>query len=150
MNQRRNCALCDRRILNYRRPLNCNICHHEFHYKCQQLSKRDADNILDSENQNFWSCHKCTADIFPLINDNSALAAPIIENNSCHCCQRILGKRYNKSHTCDKLVHKRCFVGDLGCKNCARETFPGYEHSAFTEIFNPFDYNSEKVCGKAH
>ena len=87
----------------------------------------------------------------PLINDNSTLTAPIIENNSCHCCQRLLGKKYNKCNICDKLVHKRCFVGDLGCKSCAREIFPGYEYSAFTEIFNPFDHNSEinNICSSS-
>ena len=97
MNQRRNCYQCDGRIINYRPPLNCTICHHEFHYKCQQLSKRDAENILNCENQNFWTCYSCTADIFPLINENiTTSTTPTIENSeniNCHFCQRLLGKK---------------------------------------------------------
>ena len=95
MTQRINCYECDGRILNYRRPLNCTICHHTFHYKCQQLSKRDVGNIFDMENQNFWTCRSCTANIFPLINENIATTTSTTEkigNINCNSCLKILGK----------------------------------------------------------
>ena len=145
--------LCDKRLINYRRPLNCSNCRRDFHYKCQKLSKRDSEIILDSENQNFWTCSNCIEDLFPLIDDDNVISTDIniidtIKNTNCHCCQKILGKKYNKCHTCDKLVHKRCLLGNIGCKNCARETLPGYELSTYTEIFNPYDHNSEinNIC----
>ena len=153
MNNRNLCAKCDKRLINYRRPLNCSNCRRDFHYKCQKLSKRDSEIILDSENQNFWTCSNCIEDLFPLIDDDNVISTDIniidtIKNTNCHCCQKILGKKYNKCHTCDKLVHKRCLLGNIGCKNCARETLPGYELSTYTEIFNPYDHNSEinNIC----
>ena len=149
MTQRINCYECDGRILNYRRPLNCTICHHTFHYKCQQLSKRHIENIFDMENQNFWTCRSCTANIFPLINENIATTTSTTEkigNIKCNSCLKILGKKHTKCDTCNELVHKRCSAGALGCKKCARETFPGYDY--LTEIFNPFSHDSEinNIC----
>ena len=132
MSQRRCCNLCAGRLINYRRALKCNDCHHEFHYKCQNLSKTDAEILLNSEYQNYWTCLDCTNDIFPFMKDDIAIPTKIniidkTKSTKCHCCQRILDKKYSKCNTCDNLVHSRCYAGHMGCKNCARETFPGFD-----------------------
>ena len=77
MNNRNLCAICAKRLINYRRPLNCNICRRDFHYKCQKLSKRDAEIILDSENQSYWTCSNCIEDLFPLIGDDTVISPDI-------------------------------------------------------------------------
>ena len=68
---------------------------------------------------------------------------------NCHTCSKI-GSRMKVCSLCDNNSHKRCHSGDMGCKTCLREIYPGYDLENYftlthdpnfsnTALFNPYD-----------
>lgn len=155
------CNTCNKRILQHKSCINCNICSAIFHPKCQDL-KRDEIKLLEElEFLSTWICTLCMENILPVFyhintkNTGNIDHGPSRRQN-CFCCNK-LGNRNGMADCdlCGNLSHSRCFSGPMGCRRCVQDMFPGFNIDTselfFCEtqaryndkLFNPFDRNSD-------
>ncbi len=159
------CEKCSERVPSHRPFLFCNICLKFQHYKCNYLSRGQASEIINSDEQaNQWSCYTCRAEIFPIEYDalqdsnvvnrrvtlNSHINNKIVKNPRLKCtvCTKPIDKTPVTCTWCENICHNNCVKGDLGCLNCCTSIIPGYYskcHEIIGDInlchaiFNPFD-----------
>ena len=148
------CNTCSVRIPKNRPKLYCIICNQVKHFRCQKLSKTDAQNIITSNIS--WICRDCIKDILPIdASDCHASKKNLAPNPKfklkCHCCN---GWSYSPSNThtctwCCNVVHLKCHKNNLGCISCCEELIPGYHVTSYEllnddysrlnkQIFNPY------------
>ena len=67
----------------------------------------------------------------------------------CKTCNK-LGNRLLSCDLCSENSHARCFAGQLGCKSCLREIYPGYDinprdlfNYKNNAIFNPYNFDQD-------
>ena len=155
------CKTCDKRILQHKPQIRCSICTRDYHSKCAKLTPSDINSLKSMNLYRSWSCYCCNSAIFPTIflNTSSTTSATIITKSQtsstnreyCVTCSKI-GNKLEICEMCDCKSHKRCFAGNLGCKKCARNIFPGYDvnvNELFSitgnnnSRFNPFSNDSD-------
>ena len=142
------CNVCSVRIPKNRPKLYCSICDQVKHFKCQKLSKAEAQKIIISDK--FWICMDCIKDTLPIDATDSA---PIPKFQvQCHCCN---GWSYSPNNTqtctwCSNIVHlNTCYKNNLGCISCCENLIPGYHLTSYEflnedysrlnkAIFNPY------------
>ncbi len=127
INQASNCDKCSVRIPKYLPKLICNLCNKQKHIRCQQLSKKDAQNIVCSGHS--WICRECMYSILPInacsVTNSSAAKFKI----QCASCD---GWSYSENSVtvciwCDNSVHrKKCHKENLGCTKCCESIIPGF------------------------
>ena len=123
MNQSEKCNICTNRLLNYKEYTKCTICKQKSHPKCNFLSKTDAELLLQ-DNDKTWTCYNCMKNIFPLIDENIVnINTDNGTTTECHCCRKLLGKKFIDCTICNKNIHKRCSLDKFGCKKCSHATF---------------------------
>ncbi len=123
------CNKCCTRIPKTHRKLVCKLCSHIQHYKCQGLSKKDVEVIINTPNYN-WFCYDCTAAALPVNAASTSTNAnrPHARFKSvCHACH---GMSYSKNSIdtccwCNNICHKSCIKGNLGCTRCCMEIMSG-------------------------
>ena len=143
MSSRSICEKCDVRIPKNRPKLKCSHCDIIKHYKCNNLTKKEATDIV--ENFPLWTCPDCLLNSLPV-------NAPDITNvipETCPACRTKI-KPSSVGATCvwcDFRCHKACTKGSLGCNKCCTNNIPGfncYAHELFDAnyldarpLFNP-------------
>ena len=156
------CDNCKIRIPKNRPLLVCSLCSEYKHYKCNNLSKNDAYDIITSGNLQNWACQSCTRAVFPigLLSDVNKPFSTDTDNifekhgPTCNVCNKKCG-RSNKLKSCcwcDSLCHNKCMKNSLGCINCCKDMIPGFFYYMYelnndsrfknSSIFNPYDHNS--------
>ena len=149
------CELCSSRLPKYLPKLVCFLCKKAKHPKCQNLSRADAQRIIEQGDS--WICYQCISNILPVEID--PVAQSQLENNSRNTsklklqCSSCLHYCYSEANLktcgwCDKMVHKKCYKPDLGCTRCCQSMIPGYnaetheilgDYSSLTSLtFNPY------------
>ena len=126
------CEKCDVRIPKNRPLLICDLCENIKHYKCQNLSKKDAIEIIFNSNIS-WTCHECTMSILPLnICDNRQYKSLNTKPTSavCRACEKRITVRSKTSNCnwCDERCHDKC-ISVIGCKRCRMEMIPGCSYN---------------------
>ena len=142
------CATCSKKVVKYKIATNCNICLNIYHPKCAGLTPHDVKSLAHVNALATWICPYCSVDIFPFYMEHAE------NNNSKQCLDRKLSKTRTICKTCQKTgvnllscdlcgdkSHIRCSAGNLGCKNCLREIYPGYD----TNIRTLFNYNNNTI-----
>ena len=150
------CSDCCRRISNHKPFTVCNICSNHYHPKCAKLTPSDVNSLKSANLYSSWVCYHCAASIFPMIADTwpntiNLKCKTTPHREQCSTCLKI-GNILDTCELCNCKSHRRCFAGDLGCKKCARDIYPGYDVN-FNELFlltgnnntrfNPFSYDSD-------
>ena len=154
------CKTCTKKCLARKDPLHCSLCGGIFHPKCIDLTPHDVSQMSTNRTLLNWYCLTCTAEALPFMNnvntDFMIEGTQSVTNISprarinCNTC----GKLGNISKMlvcwiCDHYSHAKCSAGDLGCKCCMRESYPGYNvtprslhavygHQANSATFNPY------------
>ena len=155
------CEKCDARIQKNWPRLICSQCVQVKHYRCQNLSKSDAQNITEYSGYD-WICHECISDMLPINACNSTN----INNNkttvsfkmNCQCCGGISysPKNIKTCPWCDRSCHVKCLNNNLGCNTCCENMIPGFHAHNYElfgnighnkSIFNPFSqlHNSNRI-----
>ena len=142
--------------------LTCTICNLPKHYKCEGLSKAIASEILQHNNESYhWACHGCF--ILPTYNyiddprptyfnhPKSLMLCDPVCKICLNSCSSFLNN-YAKCIWCDKICHKKCINGQLGCLPCCIELIPGFQCnsnilfdqqiSLKSEMYDPYDRSS--------
>ena len=151
------CEKCNVRLPKNRPKLVCSICQQVRHYRCQNLSKNDAQFIVDNSGYQ-WSCRECISDILP-INACSIgkRRKPDLSSNlnkfkvKCASCDghSYTPKNVKICHWCEQQDHAKCCNNNLGCNTCCENMIPGF-HAYSHELhgttgltndstFNPYD-----------
>ena len=147
------CSKCNVKLLKYRPNLFCSICTTVKHYRCQGLSKAEAQYIFNSTANN-WICKECIVEVLPVGACANARTAKRLTTPSykakCQCCG---GMSYNEKNTkscpwCLEICHIRCVNNSLGCDKCCEQMIPGFRvnsyeitgdyHHKNSAIFNPY------------
>ena len=154
------CNTCDTRIPKNRPLLVCTLCQLPKHYKCNNLSRKEAENIVANRTENSsWVCQSCYDDIFP------GLTEPTVDVNNnnitnitttlCTVCNKQCSERSRNCTTCswcELPCHKKCHKASLGCLNCCVTMIPGYYYESHqlngeiyvnkTRSFDPYSRES--------
>ena len=131
------CDECKVRIPKNRPKLYCSNCEQPKHFRCQKLTKNDAQHIIDL--QILWTCVNCLLSALP-VN-----ACNIVRNNKTSSqtnlkfkvkCASCSGWSYSPRNVkncswCDGFVHLKCFRNQLGCVKCCNENIPGYNVTSY-------------------
>ena len=156
------CAACSKKITAHKVKLQCSICIKYYHLRCVNFTPNDVIKLNNTNMRRYWSCLTCRQDMFPFMQVTASEIEPRITNNStsrdknisftrvnCNTCNKIGNNLTMKEcWLCGNTSHSRCIVGELGCKKCLKNIYPGFESStrelftlfgANTLLFNPFD-----------
>ena len=152
------CSHCPRKIQFHKPAIMCTNCSDLFHLKCAGLQPEDLHVLTKSNLLNSWTCSGCMHASFPMFLLEScdvelqvAGRACSTPRRVCHTCSK-LGNSLDECDMCGNASHPRCFAGLLGCKNCARSIFPGFEvkvQDLFATtgpnnlIFDPFSFEND-------
>lgn len=145
MSSRNICEKCEVRIPKNRPQLKCSHCDIIKHYRCNNLTKREAAEII--EKFPLWTCPDCLYNSLPL---NAPDTTNVIRVTCPACCTKIKPSSVVATCVwCDSCCHKDCIIGPLGCKQCCNKYIPGfncYAHELFDAsyldarpLFNPWD-----------
>ncbi len=134
------CDTCSVRIPNHIPKPVCSLCNKRKHIRCQQLSKKDAQHIIQS--QQSWICRDCMYSILPINAVNGSVPKFKVQCSSC------TGWSYSENtvtvcNFCENNVHKKCHNEYLGCIKCCESIIPGYNVTSY-ELNN--DYNSINIA----
>ena len=121
------CEKCNVRIPKNRPLLKCSNCDEIKHYKCNGLSKTDANEIISSSY--LWTCLDCITSILPI---NLATSPKRTSLEKCTSCNKNINAHSTVATCdwCDNRCHKSCINGNLGCIKCCTDNIPGYNHYA--------------------
>ena len=153
-NQKHVCDKCNVRLPKHRPKLICSLCSQVKHYRCQNLSRADAEYLITNF-RNDWSCNECTLSILPVNACGRAKRNPLTPDTQtdkfkvkCTACDGFsyTAKNVKICSWCDQQVHAKCLLSDLGCKKCCVDMIPGfyaYNHELYgmTDKFNNTTYN---------
>ena len=150
------CEKCDVRIPKNRPKLICYACDCIKHYKCNNLTKREALDIVESSSS--WLCQTCLHNALP-VNAIGTIYTSTRKDSIKYSklnCTSCLSKVSESScivqcQWCDNRCHKKCVNESLGCNKCCTDIIPGFtvhQHELFDvssvkpiSIFNPYDQN---------
>ena len=150
------CNECKVRIPKNRPKLFCSHCETSKHFRCQKLTKSDAQYII--ERQILWTCFDCLSNALPInaycpAKGKSTSTDTEKFKKRCTSCN---GWSYSERNIrtcswCEGTVHIKCFRNDLGCIKCCNDMIPGYNFSSYelnmnyellnNFIFNPYNIN---------
>ena len=142
------CSTCNSKLIKHRPNLYCSYCNTVKHFRCQGLSKTEAQFILEST-VNEWICRDCIVDILPVgacvSRRNKAQTTPKFKAK-CQCCSRMSYNQKNISTClwCDKLCCKKCNNKSLGCNNCCEDMMPGFRANC-CELIGDFYYKNNAI-----
>ena len=147
------CDKCEVRLPKNRPRLICGLCDKVKHYRCQRLSRADAEAIINDRTYD-WTCVDCFAWMLP-VNACATVRTktPTVKFKiKCNCCS---GYSYSPRTTatcpwCDQRCHVKCLNGSLGCHKCCDSMIPGFRVNNYellggmahtnTAMFNPYDH----------
>ncbi len=158
MRNKHTCETCDIRIPKNRPLLVCTLCQKFKHYSCNNLSRKEAEEILaDPLETSLWACQNCYSENFPGLNlsdvtsENFRRSSPP-SSLTCTVCEKECSTRsHNRTSCiwCYSTCHKKCVKGALGCLNCCTAMIPGYHYDTHHlngnilknsgKLFDPYD-----------
>ena len=158
VSKRIECVKCNVRIPKNRPILTCSLCNNTKHYKCNYLSKKDAEYII--KNCDDWICYPCILDTLPINacknpSKNAKRPNNVITNTRIKCSS-CGGQSHNSNNTaycnwCEQICHKKCIKQSLGCKRCCEDIIPGFNYFSYeiidtlvpdnSTIFDPYNRN---------
>ena len=130
------CESCNVRVPKHIPMPVCDICLELKHPRCNGLSKLDAKYIIESNLG--WSCKDCISSILPV-----GAATPPPRNLRAAKfkiqCKSCSGMSYTPTNVkvcgwCNESVHKKCLIGELGCKVCCEQMIPGF-NASYIELY---------------
>ena len=152
------CDKCNTRVPRNRPILFCSMCDDFKHYKCHNLSKNEAYEIIVNGHTSNWTCNDCMPFIYfdepspdrPTIRQNTALSPCPACNKQCSPDNSF---KTSVCTWCDRPCHNKCNKGVLGCLACCNEIIPGYICESYelnsslfrnnnTAVFDPYDGES--------
>lgn len=149
------CDKCCVRVPKNRPKIVCTLCNIAKHYRCQSLSRADAEYIIRHPTYE-WMCGDCFADILPVnacVVNNKPRKNMVTVSRFKQKCMSCGGQSYSPRNIgacvwCGELCHNKCLNGDLGCNRCCEAMIPGFHvhnHELFgttgrnnNSIFNPY------------
>ena len=145
------CEKCDVRIPKNRPKLTCNFCTTVKCYKCNNLSKNEALDIINGAGG--WMCQVCLHDALPInaITHSKNLNKSETPVSICTACSKNINQTVCTAwcRWCESQCHKSCIMGTLGCKKCCQNMIPGYYCNNYelygysyiktSVIYNPYD-----------
>lgn len=95
------CRKCERAVM-YKSCIACSICSHFYHGKCIELTITEI-NQIQTKNDDFYICYRCTEDIFPgnpYDDDNNKISKPTTTPKKCLVCNTNISKniQYPNKH----------------------------------------------------
>ena len=134
------CEKCDKRLPKNRPKLTCSFCKKIKHYKCNYLTKSDAEKIINKSDYE-WVCFSCISETLPINASYQHNAKINAESENVTSTVRIKCSACNKqSHNpnnivqcfwCDGFCHKKCVKNSLGCIRCCSSIIPGYHYNSY-------------------
>ena len=143
------CKKCNVKLLRQRPNLFCSLCTTVKHYRCQGLSKTEAQYILN-HTTNSWICKECIVEILPVNACTNAGTVKVSAGSSykakCQCCG---GMSYSEKNTktcpwCLELCHIKCLNNSLGCDKCCEQMIPGFRVNC-CEIIGDFCHKNSAI-----
>ncbi len=155
MTNKHKCETCNIRVPKNRPLLVCTLCQKFKHYKCNNLSRKEAEGILANPTELCaWTCQKCYNEIFPGFNSDDVTPVTDRQYNSitCSVCDKQCSNKSQNCTSCDwcdSPCHKHCIKGALGCLNCCAVMILGYHYDIHelngnilqnrSNLFDPYD-----------
>ena len=128
---RKHCDKCSVRFTKNTPQLFCDLCDTLKHFRCQYLSKTDAQSLVTSSRS--WTCRECILNALPVNAHNQSQSranknSPAQFKVQCHSCN---GWSYSPANVklcswCNNNVHAKCHRLTLGCLKCCENMIPGY------------------------
>ena len=148
------CEKCDVRIPASYPRLYCYLCEELKHFRCEGLSKLEAFNTISNVHSD-WICRSCISAALPLNcfditrRRNTELIGPKFKVK-CYSCDGYSYTPHNVKtcEWCSHQSHKKCMIGNLGCKKCCTDNFAGFSSTSWElfggqpcndKIYNPYD-----------
>ena len=135
------CGKCNIRLPKNRPLLVCSICREFKHYKCNNMSKSEAIEIINFGRLEYWTCQDCFGTLFPNITDftynKTSIKTDTTRTNiltNCGGCNKPCSSNKTLATNticqwCDQPCHRRCLKNTLGCTSCCNDIIPGYNYS---------------------
>ena len=150
------CNDCKVRIPKNRPKLFCSHCDTSKHFRCQNLTKSDAQYII--ERQILWTCSECLTNALPLnaccpVKRKLTTSQTEKFKKRCTSCNgwSYSARNIRTCSWCEGTVHLKCLKNELGCVKCCNDMIPGYNFSSYeinmdyellnNFVFNPYDNN---------
>ena len=159
-NTRITCTTCNDRIPKNRPKLMCDLCNCVKNYRCQNLSKRDANLIVSDQNlRKNWTCRDCMLSILPInaaqyysskrSKKHNTLESTITSSSTTNCCscnRRAITTTMVLCPWCNLLSHRKCSNNSLGCDSCCETMIPGFHSHSYdlmgkvtsSKTYNPY------------
>ena len=143
------CEVCEVKIPKNQPKLRCTICDKFKHLKCQNLTKSDAEYIIQLKIP--WTCHDCISDILPCNACQAPRNSKLKSSDQkfkvkCPVCNGFCysPKNIRTCDYCDKIVHVKCWHYGLGCKTCCEDMIPGF-HVYSNELIGDPNFKNDKM-----
>ena len=148
------CGACSKKLVKHKIFPICFTCSNKFHHACVELTPSDVKLLISTNLLQTWICKYCSLSIFPKYDEGHCKNEKInstkltaTTREICKTCKK-LGNRLLQCDLCSENSHARCFAGQLGCKSCLREIYPGYDinpRDLFdyknNALFNPYNFD---------
>ena len=160
----KSCGACSTKLVKHKLSPICFTCSNRFHPACVELTPSDVKFLISTNALQTWICKYCISSILPHCSSSTFpryeeshcknvkidSAKPTPKTREiCKTCNK-LGNRLLKCDLCSENSHARCFAGQLGCKSCLRDIYPGYDinpRDLFDykndALFNPYNSDSD-------
>ena len=160
------CSACSKKIVAHKVKLRCWTCSQYLHTRCANLTPNDVVKLDVLNLYKYWTCIKCTQEIFPFIHAINKNEENVFNDNSndrynentctysrvnCNTCSKLGNStKMRICWLCNNLTHSNCMRGVMGCRKCLTNIYPGLESTTrelFCQyqtndlVFNPFDYS---------
>ena len=114
------CPKCDVRIIPSRQNLICSLCRQVKHQKCENLSKKDVDQIDNTYQISNWICSSCISEILPIeaVDVKRCITKKVSTLKFKLKCPICTGMSYSERNIdtcnwCGVTGHKKCIKGAL-------------------------------------
>ena len=124
------CLKCDKHVYDRQPGILCNICNLWVHRSCAGISKKEYEDLQNSDNDEPWYCRPCKINLFPFFELTNNQLIKLHENNKTKSINKdyntfcnsqkisivcsVCDKRNNRADTsvfcrnCNSVVHKKC------------------------------------------
>ena len=145
--KRQKCDKCSTKIPKTHPKLYCTSCNKIKHLACQNLTKADANHIINLKLP--WTCKDCIFQILPInacsVPKRDKATAPNKFKIQCSACDGFSysPKNVRKCEYCEQQVHAKCWNQTLGCTKCCEDIIPGFHFYSYELLGDPYLKNNK-------